>query len=355
MRIAEVARDTRDAIVVTFAVPSALRERFRFAAGQYLTLRVAIDGADVRRSYSICSAEDDSELRVAIKRVPDGAFSTWTHAALTAGTRIAVAPPEGRFVRPSDARDGSAYVGFAAGSGITPLLSIVKTTLAREPHSRFTLVYGNRATSSVMFREELQRLKDRYLSRFALVFVMSREAQEIDLFSGRIDRARCDALFERWVDVSGIHTAYVCGPGAMTDDVSAALIAYGVAPERVRYERFASPRDRAERATRRAVVTDATDDIAASAIVDGRERTFTIARRTETVLDAALRAGIELPYSCKGGVCATCRALLVQGEVDMDVNYALEDYEVRRGLILTCQSYPVSEAVVIDVDRAAHL
>ncbi|GAC1546715.1 MAG: phenylacetate-CoA oxygenase/reductase subunit PaaK [Vulcanimicrobiaceae bacterium] len=330
-----------------------MRERYRFAAGQYVTLRATIDGADARRAYSICAGEDDAALRVAIKRVPDGTFSTWAHATLVAGAALAVAPPQGRFVRPAGARDAGTYLGFAAGSGITPLLSILKTTLAREAQSRFTLVYGNRATSSTMFREELQGLKDRYLARLTLVFVMSREAQDAELFSGRIDRARCDALLERWIDTTALHTAYVCGPGAMADDVTAALVARGVAPERVRRERFASPQDGREPRVGRGTVAAGTDDIAATARFEGRERAFAIARGTETVLDAALRAGIDVPYACKGGVCATCRAVLVRGEVDMDVNYALEEYEVRRGLILACQSYPASDSIAIDVDRAA--
>lgn len=355
LRAASVERDTRDSIVVTFAIPDGSRDRLRFAAGQYLTLRATIAGEDVRRPYSICSPESSATVSVAIKRVAGGVFSTWAHETLEAGTMLAVAQPQGTFVRPRDARDGSSYVGFVGGSGITPLMSIVATTLACEPTSRFTLVYGNRATSSVMFREALQRLKDRYLRRLALVFVMSREPQEIELFSGRIDRARCDALFERWIDIEDTHTAYVCGPGTMADDVTAALVARGMPAERVRRERFTSSRTLSESRIARPTIAAAANDIHATAKIDGRERAFTIARGTESVLEAALRAGIDLPYSCKSGVCATCRAMLVSGEVDMDVNFALEDYEVRRGFVLTCQSYPASDAIAIDVDRAASL
>lgn len=355
LTIASVVRETRDAIVVSFVVPESLRDRYRFRAGQFLTLRATIEGDEVRRSYSICSGEDDGTLRVAIKVVAGGTFSTWAHESLEAGMTLAVAPPDGRFVRPNDAGDGRAYVGFAAGSGITPLLSIVATTLAREPQSRFTLVYGNRATSTTMFREELQRLKDRYLSRLALVFVMSREAQEIELFGGRIDRTRCAALFESWVDLTGISAAYVCGPSTMADDVTAALVERGIAPDRIRRERFVAgaPAENARRSRSRAhAAREEPYAIDAIAIFEGRERAFTIARGDETILDAALRAGIDVPYSCKSGNCATCRAIVVTGDVEMDVNYALEDYEVRRGLVLCCQSYPVSETLRIDIDRA---
>ena len=337
---------------MTFDVPVELRERFRFTQGQYLTLRAQIDDEKVRRSYSICSGVADGTLRVAIKRVHDGRFSAWAHGALTVGATVDVAPPEGRFFVPLDPERRRNYLGFAAGSGITPLLSIIKTTLAAEPHSRFTLVYGNRATSSVMFRDELLDLKDRYLERLSLVFVMSRESADIDLFSGRIDRAKCEALFAAWIDLSVVDAAFVCGPEAMSLAVREALVAGGVDSSQVKVELFAASGARVPRPV--PARSEASDEVAATVIIDGRERRFSIAKDSETVLEAGLRAGIELPYSCRGGVCATCRAVLVEGEVDMDRNFALEDYEVRRGFILMCQSHPATDSVRIDVDRAAH-
>ena len=352
LRVADVVPQTREAVAVTFDVPPELRERFRFTQGQYVTLRADVDGEEVRRSYSICSAAGNGPLRVGIKRVYDGRFSSWAHRALVPGAAVDVAPPEGRFFVPLDPARGRHYLGLAAGSGITPLLSIIGTTLATEPHSRFTLVYGNRATSSVMFRDELLDLKDRYLERLALVFVMSRETADIDLFSGRIDRAKCDALFDAWIDPSTVDAAFICGPEAMSLDVREALVARGMASGDVKVELFAASGARTPRPV--PAFAEVSDEVAATVVIDGRERSFSIARGAETVLEAGLRAGIELPYSCKGGVCATCRAVLVSGEVDMNRNFALEDYEVRRGFILMCQSVPATDAVRIDVDRAAH-
>ena len=346
--MAAVRRDTRDAIVVTFHVPPELRERFAFSHGQHLTLRTNDGGDEVRRSYSICSGVHDGDLRVAIKRVGGGRFSSWAHEALVPGCVIDVAPPEGRFGLPLAAENAHHYLGIAAGSGITPLLSIVKTTLAAEPRSRFTLVYGNRASSTVMFREELQDLKDRYLDRLVLLFVMSREAQDVELFSGRIDRAKCDELLETWIDAATLDAAFVCGPEEMTRAATESLAAHGVPLERVKSELFlAAPR------TGTFVPREFEGDTAtceAYAILDGQRRTFTIEKGKETVLDAGLRQGIDLPYSCKGGVCSTCRVKLVEGEVDMDVRYALEDYEIARGFVLMCQSYPVTDRIGVDVD-----
>ena len=348
--VADVVPQTREAVAVTFGIPAELRDRFAFTQGQYVTLRAVIDGEELRRSYSICAPAGE-RLRVGIKRVHDGRFSRWAHRALVPGATIDVAPPQGRFFVPLDSARRRNYLGVAAGSGITPLLSIVGTTLVTEPHSRFTLVYGNRATSSLMFRDELLDLKDRFLERLSLVFVMSRESAETDLFSGRIDRAKCDALFDAWIDVASVDTAFICGPEAMSLEVREALVARGLDAAAVKVELFASSGAREPRPV--SARSDAADPISASVIIDGRERAFSIARE-ETVLEAGLRAGIELPYSCKGGVCATCRAVIVEGEVDMNRNFALEDYEVRRGFILMCQSIPATNTVRIDVDRAAH-
>lgn len=351
LRVAAVVPQTREAVAVTFDVPAALRERFRFTQGQYVTLRADVDGADIRRSYSICSAVASGALRVGIKRAEDGRFSTWAHR-LVAGATVDVAPPEGRFFTPLDPAQRRHYLGFAAGSGITPLLSIIGTTLGTEPQSRFTLVYGNRATSTVMFRDELLDLKDRYLDRLSLVFVMSRESAEIELFGGRIDRDKCDALFDAWIDLATVDAAFVCGPEAMSLAVREALVARGLPSPAVKVELFAASGARTPRPV--SARPAAPGDIAATVTLDGRERTFSIARNAETVLEAGLRAGIDLPFSCKSGVCATCRAVLLTGEVDMNRNFALEDYEVRRGFILMCQSVPATDVVRIDVDRAAH-
>lgn len=347
--IAKVDRETRDAIAVTFDVPASLREVFRFDAGQHLTLRADIAGEDVRRSYSICAAQGEP-LRIAIKRTPGGVFSVWANDTLRGGASLDVMPPMGHFNVTPDPQAGRHYLGVAAGSGITPLLSMVATTLATEPRSRFTLIYGNRASASVMFRDELAALKDRYLERFNLVHVLSREPQDIELLHGRIDRAKADALFEHWVPIGDVDCAFLCGPEGMMDAVRASLLAHGMPAERIRIERFAASIPKHTHVPR-PLPAAAQTECEVNVIIDGSQRMFLLEKGRESIIDAGLRNGVELPFSCKGGVCSTCRCRLVDGEVDMDVNFALEDYEVARGFILACQSYPVTDRVTVDFDQ----
>lgn len=349
LRVATLTNETRDAVVVTFDLPDEQREAFDFRAGQNLTLRAQLNGEEIRRSYSICSAPHEKTVSIAIKRVQDGLFSTWANRELRPGHMIECMPPSGSFgtsIEPGAARH---HIAFAAGSGITPVLSILKTVLKEEPQSRFTLVYGNRSSSSVIFKEQLENLKDIYLDRFRLVFVLSREQQDIDLFNGRIDRAKVDKLFQSWIDPASIDVAYICGPQNMMEDVSDSLLAHGLVKEQIKMELFGT----AERASRKQTSTfiAAEVDCHVTVIQDGRQREFTIHKNNQTVLEEALAQGIELPYSCKGGVCSTCRCKMTEGDVEMDVNFALEDYEVARGFILTCQSYPLSEKLVLDFDQ----
>ncbi|HEY9084976.1 MAG TPA: 1,2-phenylacetyl-CoA epoxidase subunit PaaE [Candidatus Tyrphobacter sp.] len=352
LTVRDVRKETRDAIVVEFDVPKRLREKFAFIAGQYLTLRTVLEGGEERRSYSICSSPRNGALRVAIKRVDDGIFSAWANATLAPGMQLEVAPPQGRFFRPLDPSQGRHYLAFAAGSGITPVLSLIETALAMEPRSRFTLVYGNRSSSSTMFREELLRLKDRYLGRFSLIFVTSREKQDVELFNGRIDRDRTLSLTKTWIDLGEIDYVFLCGPETMMESVAAALEEQGFDRERVIVERFTTEgrpdRIRRERA---AVSTDGVCHV--SVVLDGAVRTFDVRKGHESILDAGLRSGIDLPYSCKSGICSSCRAQLIGGEVDMDAHFALEDYEVRSGVVLMCQSHPVTDDVALDVDAIA--
>jgi ring-1,2-phenylacetyl-CoA epoxidase subunit PaaE len=350
LSIARVDRETRDAVAITFAVPDSLADAFRFEQGQHLTLRADIDGQDVRRSYSICSAVQDGTLRIAVKKSPGGVFSTWANDALAAGATIDVMPPMGHFNVALDSTKAHHYVGFAAGSGITPLLSIVKTTLAREPQSRFTLFYGNRASGTVMFREDLAALKDTYLDRFNLAHVLSREAQDIDLLHGRIDQLKAEALLTHWVDLAHVDAVFVCGPEGMMDAVVAALKARGYPDAKIKIERFAASIPKHQHVAR-PLPQAAASECEVTVIIDGSRKSFLLEREKENILEAGLRNGVELPYSCKGGVCSTCRCRLLEGEVDMDVNFALEDYEVARGFILSCQSYPATEKVVIDFDQ----
>jgi ring-1,2-phenylacetyl-CoA epoxidase subunit PaaE len=350
LSIARVERETRDAVAVTFAVPEALRDQFCFTQGQHLTLRAEVGGEDVRRSYSICSAVQDGALRIAVKRSPGGAFSTWANDALKVGAAIDVMPPMGHFNVALDPNASRHYLGFAAGSGITPLMSIIKTTLAVEPHSRFTLFYGNRASSTVMFREDLAALKDIYLTRFNLVHVLSREAQDIDLLHGRIDRDRAARLLEHWVRLEEIDAAFVCGPEGMMEAVIEALKARGFPEAKIRIERFAASIPKHQHVAR-PLPQAAQSECEVTVIIDGTRKSFLLEKEKENIIEAGLRNGIELPYSCRGGVCSTCRCRLLEGEVDMDVNFALEDYEVARGFILSCQSYPTTDKVVVDYDQ----
>ena len=350
LTVARVDRETRDAVAITLAVPPELAEAYRFEPGQHLTVRTAIGGQEVRRSYSICTGTHEGRLRIAVKRNPGGVFSTWANEELRPGRTLDVLPPLGHFHVPLDAAHRKHYLAFAAGSGITPVLSIIATTLASEPHSRFTLIYGNRASATVMFREELAALKDIHLGRFNLVHVLSREAQDIELFHGRIDRAKVQALLQRWVPVEDIDVVFVCGPDGMMQAVTEALTAAGFPGSRIRIERFATSVPRHEHQVPAALVPGHAD-CEVTVVLDGATRTYVLEKARESILEAGLKAGIELPYSCKSGVCSTCRAKIVSGEVDMDVNFALEDYEVARGFVLTCQSYAVTDQVTVDYDQ----
>ena len=347
LEIDDVRPETDHAVCVRFAVPENLCNEFSYLPGQHITLEAEIDGKRIRRPYSICSSVDDQSLRVGIKRHPGGRFSDFANSVLAKGQRLRVMTPTGHFVAQPDPSSSRTHVAFAAGSGITPIFSIVKTLLQREPESQVVLFYGNRSAEEVMFRRELADLKDRYLQRFSLYHVLSGEVQDVELLNGRIDARHCRKLIESFCDTRRVDNWYVCGPGSMIDDVRATLAALDVAEDRVHFERFQSAKARP--AAARAAATTASATV--TAIVDGRRRQFPIATSGETVLEAGLRHGLELPFSCKGGVCATCRAQLVEGKIEMDVNHALEPWEVEAGFILTCQARPCSDNVTVDYDQ----
>lgn len=351
LTVAKVKHETRDAIAVTFDVPPELKSQFAYQQGQHLTLRAMIDGEDVRRSYSICSAVQDDSLRVAIKRTEGGLFSTWANQHLQPGATLEVMPPMGHFNVPLEPASARHYLAFAAGSGITPILSIVKTTLLAEPNSRFTIVYGNRASSSVIFRDELTDLKDSYMNRLKLVYVMSREQQDIELFNGRITEEKCGHFLRQWIDIRDIDVAFICGPEDMMHGVSRSLQEAGLAKEKIRIELFAASIPKHEHKPRK-VEAGVQHQTEVTVIMDGSAASFTMDKDKESLLDAGLRAGIDMRYSCKGGVCSTCRCKVLDGQVEMDVNYALEDYEVARGFVLSCQSFPITDKLVVDFDIA---
>ena len=351
LTIRDVRPETADAISVAFDVPPDLRDAYRFRQGQFLTLREVLDGEDVRRSYSVCVGvpeyEARGELRVAIKRVAGGRFSNWANESLAPGRAIDVMTPDGRFTTELDPAVARRYLGFAGGSGITPMLSLIKTILAAEPRSTFTLVYGNRSVSSIMFLETLEELKNVYIDRLRLMHVLSDEPQEIDLFSGLLDADRCRALMRTMLAGEPIDHAFVCGPAPMMDAAETALLEAGVARERIHVERFGTP---APSGAPRAVAADA-PAARVVIVVDGKERHLRVPYDGMAILDAGLAAGANLPYACKGGVCCTCRARVLEGEVRMEKNYTLEAHEIAEGFVLTCQSHPVSERVVVSYDE----
>ena len=347
LTVTDVAHDTRDAVIVTLRPENP--EAFRFTQGQYLTFRRDLEGQEIRRSYSICSGLDDGDLRVGIKRVAGGAFSTWAHEALAPGAVLEAMPPAGNFhlpLRPEVARH---YLAFAGGSGITPILSILRTVLTREPKSRVTLVYANRQISSIMFREELEDLKNQHLGRLSVMHVLGQDAQEIELFTGRIDAQKMDALFTHWVDPKSVDAAFICGPEAMMLTIAASLRAHGLEEGQIKFELFASNQPGRLKAAPPAQARAGTS-AALTITLDGTTRTLDLPRDGTSVLEAALSANLDVPYACKAGVCSTCRAKVLEGEAEMAVNHALEDCEVRQGYVLTCQCTPLGDRLVISYD-----
>lgn len=347
LKIAELRRETADAVSLRFEVPAALAEDYRFVQGQHLTLKARVGDEELRRSYSICAGVNDGELRVAIKKVAGGRFSTWANGGIQVGDVLEVMTPEGRFHTPLDPAQARHYVAFAAGSGITPILSLIKTTLAAEPQSRFTLVYGNRRQASVMFAEALEDLKNRYLARFTLYNLFSREEQEVPLFNGRLDAAKVAAFMDTLLPADTIDEAFICGPGAMIDEVEAALLGAGLSAQHIHLERFGVP----DAAPAHHVEAGDAPQATIVVVADGLRREMEFHASDPSILDVALRAGMDLPYSCKGGVCCTCRAKVVEGKVRMDKNYTLEQPDVDAGYVLTCQAHPLTERVVISFDE----
>jgi ring-1,2-phenylacetyl-CoA epoxidase subunit PaaE len=349
LAVADLRLEASDAVSLTFAIPPELASDYRFVPGQYLTLRTTMDGEEVRRSYSICSGPDDGELRIAVKKVDGGAFSSWAADELKAGDQLDVMTPTGRFGVVPASDHGQIHVGFAAGSGITPILSIVKGVLAREPESRFFLFYGNRSSENMLFREALEELKDRFLARFSLFHVISGEEQDIPILQGRLDGEKVRVLLRSLVPADSVDHVFICGPTGMSEEIEATCAELGIAADKIHVERFVSglggkPRPKA------VVAASAPPKAVAALIIDGKRREVPVAEG-EAILDAALRAGMDLPFACKGGMCSTCRAKLVEGTAQMEVNYALEPWELEKGFILTCQARPTSNKVVVDYDH----
>jgi len=357
LQVANITPEAAGAVAITLQVPTELQSGFNFKAGQFLTLRATIDGNDVRRSYSISSSENsfkqNGTLEVGIRPVQGGAFSNWAATLLKVGDIMRVMPADGRFIiqRPRAIH----RVGFAAGSGITPILSILATTLEQQPESKFTLVYGNRRMDSVMFNESLQDLKDRYPNRLTLIHVLSRQAQEVPLLEGRIDEAKVKEIVNSLLPAASMDEVFICGPEAMIEATEKALHEVGVPARNIRSERFTSPTLEALPADARKQVVlghpvESKGDVALTVVLDGKKHQMQMSS-TDKILDVALAAGLDLPYSCKGGVCCTCRAKVMQGSVVMEKNFTLEKWEAEQGFVLSCQAKPTSKEVVMSFDE----
>ena len=349
LRVAEVVPETEDANSIRFEVPAELKDAFRFKAGQHLTLRTNIGGEEVRRNYSLCTAPADEDLMVTVKRIAGGVFSNWVGDQLKVGDSIDVMSPHGSFTTEFDPNVKHRYVGFAGGSGITPVISLIRTALSVEPNSSFTLFYGNRDANSIIFLEELAALKDRYLGRFELYHFLSDEEGDVDLFNGMLDRETCDEAIEHLIDEPGeIDAWFICGPGPMMDAAEGALLDKDVARERIHIERFTAGRPSAALAAQMAQLQEKAAGLTISVTLDGRTRKVEFTEAN--ILDSAREAGLPAPFACKAGVCATCRAKVTKGKVEMAARYGLTDEEIAGGYVLTCQSVPVGEGVAVDYD-----
>lgn len=352
LRVKKVERETEDCVTIEFDVPTALEETFQFTQGQNLTLKKTINGQELRRNYSICTSPFDKRLVVAVKKVEGGLFSTWANESLKAGEVLEVLPPTGNFGTPLYPGQKKSYVAFAAGSGITPLLSIIKTTLLTEPQSSFTLVYGNRSKATILFKEELEALKDKFIDRFRVYHILSREKTDAPINQGRIDTEKLSLLFDKVIALDKCDEFYLCGPEELIFCIRGFLAGRGVAESKIHFELFTVPGQKQTSVNNQPLTSslDTGPKAQVTIKVDGIHFDFDLAYESETILDAALKQGADLPYACKGGVCTTCKAKLVEGNVSMDVNWGLEPDEVEKGFVLTCQSHPQTEKVFLDFD-----
>jgi ring-1,2-phenylacetyl-CoA epoxidase subunit PaaE len=349
LRVAEIVPETAEANSIRFAVPDELHEKFAFRAGQHLTLRATLGGEEVRRNYSLCTAPAEQDWMVTVKRIGGGLFSNWVGDQLKAGDTVDVMPPHGSFTTEFDASNSRHLVGIAGGSGITPVMSLIKTLLREEPLSRFTLLYGNRDSSAVIFLEALAALKDKHLGRLELYHFLDAEEQDIDLFNGMLDRQRCDEAIAHLVpDAAEVDGWFICGPGPMMDSAEGALLDRGVAKERIHIERFTADRPAGAVASEIAQLQTKAEGLSVAVTLDGRTRR--VAFTQGNILDSARAAGLPAPFACKAGVCATCRAKVTKGKVEMAARYGLTDEEVAEGYVLTCQSVPLGDGVAVDYD-----
>lgn len=350
LTIKNIRKETPDCVSIAFEVPEELKPLYQFRQGQNLTLRLKLNDEEVRRSYSICSSPLENELRIAVKKILQGRFSFHANVKLRKGDTIDVLPPTGKFYTELQTNHKKKYLAFAAGSGITPIISIIKTTLATEPYSEFALVYGNRNRSSIIFKEQLEALKNRYIDRLTILHVLSREKTDASINHGRINTEKCEHL-AKLIDFKNMDEIFLCGPEEMIFSVRDWLYQKGIDQKRIHFELFTTPGQNSALSIQHSEeIQDKGPKSTVSIKLDGIMFDFELSKSGKSILDGALQQGVELPYACKGGVCSTCRAKLVSGKVKMDNNYALEPDEISKGFILTCQSHPVTDIVVVDFD-----
>ena len=350
LKVQDIYKETSDCSVVTFDIPEELREEFDFSQGQHLTLKAMIDGEDIRRSYSLCSSPLEGAWKVAVKQIPEGKFSTYVNTELEKGDTLEVMAPSGTFGVDSEASNAKNYLFFSAGSGITPIMSMIKTHLAQEPNSTCKLFYVNKTAKSIIFKEELEQLRNRYFGRLEIYYFLTKERRDIDLFNGRFDDEKMDILTKTFIDIPDTNEVFLCGPEDMVNYVSAYLESKGLPKELIHFELFVSglseeDKERAERLAQQNV-----EGVEVTIVDGGKEFHFTMTNDYDNILDAALGAGADLPFACKGGVCSTCKCQVKEGEVEMKINYALEDDEVAKDFILSCQAVPTSQKVKVDFD-----
>jgi ring-1,2-phenylacetyl-CoA epoxidase subunit PaaE len=349
LTIKEIRRETPECVSIAFDIPEHLKEQYRFEAGQNITLKLNLGDEEVRRSYSICSSPCEDELRVAVKQIEGGKFSGHANSQLKVGDVVNVLPPTGKFNTKLSSTNAKHYLAFAAGSGITPVISIIKTIFDTEPDSFFTLVYGNRSRNSIIFKEQLEAIKNKNMSRFMLHHILSREQTDAPVNHGRIDKEKCELLSKYLIDISNMDHIFLCGPEEMIFSTRDWLLEKNYPKEKIHFELFTVPGEKSS-AGKLHIATHEGETSRITIKIDGISLPFNMPFEGPSILDGAIQQGADLPFSCKGGVCATCRAKLVSGEVEMDTNYALEEEELAAGFILTCQSHPRSGEVFIDFD-----
>jgi ring-1,2-phenylacetyl-CoA epoxidase subunit PaaE len=351
LSIKDIRRETPDCVSIAFTIPEELKEEFRFKHGQSISLKLKVDGEEIRRSYSICSSPLDDELRVAVKKVDSGKFSQYANTKLRKGMPLELLPPTGKFYTELHSDHAKNYIAFGAGSGITPLYSIIKTTLTLEPHSHFTLFYGNKNRQSVIFKELLEGLKNRFIDRFALHYIFSREKTDSVVNQGRINYEKCNELSKHLFNPKLADEVFICGPEDMISSVKDWLEQHGLEKKRIHFELFSAPGEKRLNVLGTPSTVMTQEKISKVTVrSDGISFDFNLAFNGESILDAALRQGADLPFACKSGVCCSCRARLKEGKIKMDVNYALEPDELEAGFILACQSHPITEKLIVDFD-----